>query len=529
MRFTPVIKDVLFLLVLTIICAIYYDGILHKGPLGDHAWRQADCLSLTQHYAEGSPFLEPEMHFLRADELTSGKTAGEFPIMYYAVGKIWSAVGKSYFSYRIFYLIITVFALFLLYKAILIALRDWVWSAFITLLVFTSPNFVMYATSFLTDAPAICFVFISLYFLARYASTNHLKWFYFSMAFFALAGLIKVSALIAFIFLLFIFVIERLPVKSLGDRRLFARPIAEGLGFGGVFIFILLWYAYANHYNGIHDFKYTFNSIYPMWKIPGSEVNTIFEGIKNNTRISFFSRTALFALLFISIFNLFLFRRINFFAYAASLIISVGCIAYFILWFPLMQNHSYYFIILVILVPAILTPFALFLKNVKPGIYKGKTLRILLLIFLLYNIIYSKEVVTLSLKGEDKPYHLVNNDAYVTYMRYLVWSHNFEWRRFERMKPYLLEIGVEEKAKVISIPDASFNISLYYSDHKGWTNFMYLDEVVMDTLIEKGAQYLFVSDKSSLQEEFLKPYLTDQIGSFEGIDIFKLGISTHNL
>lgn len=528
MRFTHVTKDLVFLLLLIIMCAFYFDGVLSKGPLGVHVWRQADCLSLTQHYAEGSPFLEPEMHILLGDDLTTGKSAGELPIMYYAAGKIWSVFGQSYLSYRLFYLIITVLALFLLYKALLIALKDWVWSVFITLLVFTSPNFVIYSTSFLTDAPAICFVFISLYFLAKYASTKHLKWFYFSMGFFALAGLIKVSSLTAFIFLLFIFAVERLPVKSLGDRKLFSRPIAEGLGFASVLILIFLWYIYADYYNGIHNFKYTFNSIYPMWDVPGADLNTILEGIKNSTSQSFFSRAVLLSFLFIGIFNLFLFKRINFFAYSASLIITLGSIAYFILWFPLMQNHNYYFIALIILVPAIFTPFALFIKNENPTIFTGKLLRVFLAIFLLFNFMYSKEVVQLSLKGKDKTYPFIGNHEFIKEMRYMVWSNDSEWTRFERMKPYLLEIGIDEDAKVISMPDPSFNVSLFYIDRRGWTNFTDLDAKGIDTLISKGAEYLFVSNENTLQEDFLKPYLTDQIGSFEGIEIFKLQSPTSN-
>lgn len=501
---------------------IYFDGVLNKGPLGVHAWRQADCLSLTQQYAEGSSFLEPEMHILLADDYTTGKSAGEFPIMYYSVGKIWSALGQSYLSYRLFYLLITLIALFLLYKALLIALSDWFWAAFITLLVFTSPNFVAYSTSFLTDAPSICFVFIAFYFLTRYATARHLKWFYFSMAFFALAGLIKTSSLIAFVFLLFIFAVERLPVKSLGDRKLFSRPIAEGLGFAGAILLIFSWYLYADYYNGIHHFKYTFNSIYPMWEVPSAKLNNILEGLKNSTSQSFFSRAVLFAFLFLGIFNIFLYKRINFFAYSASLIIGIGCIAYFTLWFPLMENHNYYFVILVILVPAIFTPFALFIKNGNPAIFTGRLTRVFLSIFLLFNFLYSSEVVQLSLKGRDKTYPFIGNYEFIKGMRYMVWSADNEWRRFERMQPYLLDIGVSEDDKVVSMPDPSFNVSLFYADRRGWTNFKHIDTEEMNKMISKGAKYLFVSNENTLSEEFLQPFLKNQIGEFEGIKIFKL-------
>lgn len=501
---------------------LYYDGILHKGPLGAHNWRQADCLSLTAKYAEGAPFLEPRMHNLLADDYTTGKTAGEFPIMYYTVGKIWQVFGQSYFSYRFFYLLITLTALFLLYKAIHLVLNNWFWAAALTLLTFSSPNFAAYATSFITDGPAICFVFIGLYFIVRYAIHHSLKWFYIGMVFFALAGLIKVSSLIAFLFLGFIFLAERLPVKSLGKRKLFGRPIAEGIGFAAVLGIICAWYAYASYYNGLHGFKYTFNNIYPLWELPDANLGKIVAGIRDFTSESFYSRAVLFAMLFVGIFNLFLYRKLNFMAYTANLIVGLGCLTYFTLWFPLLENHNYYFVVLIILIPAIFVPFALFVKNRNEQIFTGRLTHLFIALFLLFNLAYSTSVVKLSLKGKPGLYPLIGNQNFINMMQYLVWDANTHWQRYEQMKPYLLEIGVEENARVISISDPSFNVSLFYVDRDGWTNYSKIDAEGMKLFIRKGAKYLFVSDENVLKEDFIQPYITDEIGNFKGIHIYKL-------
>lgn len=109
MRFNPLLKDLAFLLIIVVMSALYYDGVLNKGSLGVPIWRQADCLSLTKNYAEGASFLEPEMPILLADDYTTGKSAGEFPIIYSSVGKMWSAFCQSYFSYSLFYSLITRF------------------------------------------------------------------------------------------------------------------------------------------------------------------------------------------------------------------------------------------------------------------------------------------------------------------------------------------------------------------------------------------------------------------------------------
>lgn len=527
MHFSPKIQDILFGLILVVMSVIYYDGILDKGPTGAHGWRQADSVSLTQNYEEGAPFLEPQMHILLADNYTTGKSAGEFPIMYYTVGKIWQVFGQSYLSYRLFYLVIFLVSLFLLYKATLLVLQDWVWAAFITLLTFCSPNFVAYATSFITDGPSVCFTFIGLFFITKYGISRSLKWFYFGMAFFALAGLIKVSSLIAFFFLLFIFLIERFPVKSLGNRKLFARPLAEGIGFLAVLGSIFAWYAYAEYYNNIHGFRYTFNGIYPFWA-QDEHLDVIVAGIKDYTSENFFSRAILFALLFLWFFNLFLRKHINFLAYTASLIVGIGCLAYFTLWFPLLKNHNYYWVILVIILPAVFIPFALFVKNSNALIFKGKLTRVFLGLFLLFNIAYSVSVVKLVLKGHTGLYPLIGNNTFISEMKYSVWNEDDHWRRFEKMRPYLLEIGVEPDDKVISIPDPSFNVSLAYANRRGWTNCTYLDADDINMLIGKGAKYLFVSDDGVLKEDFIQPFLTDEIGVFKDIHIYKLAKPTPN-
>lgn len=81
---------------------------------------------------------------------------------------------------------------------------------------------------------------------------------------------------------------------------------------------------------------------------------------------------------------------------------------------------------------------------------------------------------------------------------------------------------MEENARVISISDPSFNVSLFYVDRDGWTNYSKIDAEGMKSFIRKGAKYLFVSDENVLKEDFIQPYITDEIGNFKGIHIYKL-------
>ena len=44
----------------------------------------------------------------------------------------------------------------------------------------------------------------------------------------------------------------------------------------------------------------------------------------------------------------------------------------------------------------------------------------------------------------------------------------------------------------------------------------------VDYLIKKGARYLFISNNETLNQEYIKPFLKEQIGEFKGIFIYKL-------
>lgn len=516
--------DLIFLIIFLIMSVSYYDSVLDKGPLNNHLWRQADCLSITQKYFEGSDFIEPEMHLQFGDNYSTGKSAGEFPILYYLVGKIWNLTGPSYLVYRIFYFFILFCGLFALYKSLKILLNDNFWSIAITFLLFTSPVLVVFGVSFLTDAPAFLFILIALYFLLKYSKTNYNKYVYFSMLFFALAGLIKVSSLIAFVFILFIFFIEVfLRFKALGKNRLFSGKIHEWLSIALVFVCLFAWYYYADYYNNIHGFKYTFNNIHPIWIIKEEEIESLINGIKNYTSVVFFSRPILYLFLFVGVFNLIVRKKMPLIAYLSNIVITIGCIIYFILWAPLLGVHDYYFIAFLIIFIGVLMPFIWFIKENHTEIFKGNRVKIVVSVFLLFNFFYCLSVVKLKTLAQDGNFIMVGNHSFVKELRWVNWDVQSNWYRFERMRSYIRTIGIEKDDKIISLPDFSFNISLFLIDQDGWTNFLnYNKREDIDNLIDKGAEYLFISNPEFLSKEFLQPFLTNKVGSFEGVDIFKL-------
>ena len=515
-------KDILFILLFLCFASFYYDSVLDKGPLNIHLWRQTDCLSITRNYSEGASFFKPETNLLRADNYTSSLSVAEFPILYYIVGIIWKLFGESYLSYRLFYLLILFAGLFSFYKALRILLNNNFWATTISLLLFTSPVYVVYGISFLTDVPAFSFILIALYFFLQYYRKKKYKLFFFSITFFALAGLIKISSLTAFIFLFFILTLESFSVKSLGEKKLFNCNKYEWIGFFSVILIVFSWYYYVDYFNTLHGFKYSAGSIFPIWHVGKDTMPELLKNILTFTSCIFFSSSILFALLFIGILNLFLWKKIPLIAYLSSIIIAIGCIIYFILWREILGVHDYYFTVFLILYIGILIPFIWFIKNNYPDIFQGNILKIFIICFLTFNFLYCLSIVKLKTLAEEGQFILVRNHEFVERMEWINWDVSTNWKRFESMRPYNRHIGIKKEDKIISLPDMSFNTSLFLLNQKGWTNLSNNRSEDIDNLIQKGAKYLFISDEKLLKEEFLSPFLSEKIGSYKGIEIYKL-------
>ncbi len=518
-------QNVVFVILFGLLAALFYDygTVLQQPPLSHHTWRQTDCLSLTKNYAEGASFWQPEMHIQLGDQLTSGKSAGEFPIIYYGMGQIWKVFGESYLSYRFVYLFILFFGVFAFYKTLLLVLQNNFWSMSLALLLFTSPVYVYYGISFLTDAPAFSFALIALYFFTQYSIQNKRKLLYFSMAFFALGGLIKVSSLIAFLFLFGILTLETLPFKLLNGQKLFKHRKREWFAFGMTLIVIFSWYYYASYYNSIHKFKYTFNNIHPIWIMNNEELKVMLNDVGQFTSRIFFSRPLLYLLGALALFNLFLVKKIPLVAYLANIAIVVAGACYFLLWAPLLGIHDYYYVALLVLFPGILIPFAFFLKNHLSNMYRSKITYVVFSGFLIFNVAYCFSIIELKTRAKDKKYTIVGSEKLVEEMKWFHWNSFSNEHRFIRIKPYLNELGITKDKKVIVLPDDSFNRSLYLMDRKGWTNFMnYSSSEEIETLISSGAAYLIIAESSFLEAPFLQPFLTEKIGNFEGIELFKL-------
>ncbi|MBK9626746.1 MAG: glycosyltransferase family 39 protein [Flavobacteriales bacterium] len=256
--------------------AIYeYGRVLHLRPLPMHIWRQADCLSLTWNYYTGeATFLKPVIHGQIADGGESGLSAGEFPLLYWAMGQVWKVIGPSEFAYRLFGLLFHFVASYMLFLTLRRLLRSDFWAIGITLLLFTSPVLLYYGVSFLTDVPAFDLALMGWYFFVRHAEEGKRRWWILSTACFALATLLKVTAGMSFVAIIGLYLLFTVrPAWFRSIPKVFPSRV-----FGWAVIAISLagiaaWYIHAEQFNTDHAGRYTFNNLWPIWEMSPDEID----------------------------------------------------------------------------------------------------------------------------------------------------------------------------------------------------------------------------------------------------------------
>lgn len=520
-------KKIIFIISFIIVCIIYnYYNIFQLRPRPIHQWRQTDCLSITNnYYNNGMNFFSPEIHNLISDNKTSGKTAGECPILYYFIAILWKVFGVHEWIYRFVGLLLVFIGLYSLFRITDYFLKSAFWSVGLSMLLFTSPIFANYGISFITNVPAICIVLAGWWVFLQFYNTKKNNLLFFSMALFLIAGLIKVSTLISFIFLFIIFIGER--IKFLNKRREYIFNRSNHIIPFILVIFInFAWYYYAEKYNNIHEGKYTFNNLWPIWELDKNKIYQYILQIRKNTIYEFFNPLVLYSFIFMFLAIMLTPKKHPKFFIYGTYILVIGGILYTLFWFQAFDVHDYYYTDLLIVLIFILLTFFIFLKKYFEVLLNSSAVRIMFSLFLIFNIIYCHDMLELRyFPKEKKKYLIIGSQDIVDNFKWVNWDYKQHFLQLEKINPYLKSIGIKDDDKVISIPDESINISLYLMNQRGFTDFGYgdlKDETRFNTFINAGAKYLIINNNSILEKTYLKPFLNKKIGEFKNIIIYDL-------
>ena len=195
--------------------------VISEKPNGRHIWRQSDCTSMAWHYYSTTANLfTPHIH---NHIIGNGKAAGEFPIIYWLVGMLYRIFGPYEGIFRVVNLLFVWTGLVFLGKTIRLITEDRFWGWTIPILLFASPVLVFYAFGFMPEPPAMGLSMVGWYYFFLFREKSESRHFYWTLLFFTLAGLIKISSAISLIAIGGIFFIEWNGWGKFGEKTDFQR------------------------------------------------------------------------------------------------------------------------------------------------------------------------------------------------------------------------------------------------------------------------------------------------------------------
>jgi hypothetical protein len=512
------ISTFLFITTMVLVAIFYnYQEIVFKRPQSVHKWRQADCASIALNYYQGGFNLKhSETHNLTSDGGTSGKSlTSEVPILYLSVASLYKVFGYHDSVYRIFNTLLFFLGLFFLFRLFSYLLKDPFWAISLTLLFFTAPVLVYYGNNYLPNSSALAFSIAGWYYFTRYWTENTPKWFYFSLALFFIAAMLKVTALFSLIAITGIFLLDITGIKKVkSEGKLFSKPAQQIGAIALVFLLIGCWLLYAHNFNQKHGCSYFSTNIFPIWDLSGAEIKGVLENVQKLWLPDYFHISVLLLLAACFVFLIIQFKKANKVLAYSILIVFAECIAYVLLQFWTFADHDYYTIDMYIL-PVLLVAGASDLLNRHFGkIFKSAIVKTAFAFFVIFNIYYAHKQLNNRYEGWMNDYPQ-NKDLYT-------------------ITPYLRQIGITPQDTVISIPDVS-HVSLYLMNQKGWTEYTDTkfsksepvrynqDSAGISASIRKGAKYLVLNGISELyRKPYLKPFCTNLAGQYGNILIFNL-------
>lgn len=501
----------LFIIIVLIVAYYYnYGDILQKRPQSVHHWRQTDCASIAlNYYKHGMHFFQPEVMFQISDGGTSGYTVGECPVFYYFIAILWKIFGYSDYIYRLVNMVIFFSGLFALHRITLKLTKDLFWSVVVPLILFVSPVVAYYANNFIMDTTSISLVFLGWLAYINYFEKKKIGLFYLAILLFTMAGLIKVSSLMSVIALIAIYALKTLNIGSRSISDFFKINTKIALGFVCMFGTIFLWYLFSNHYNKQHHAftedgsPYFSAQTFPIWNLSKRDIIDILKEIKNIWLGDYYHTSVMYLFGLLFLFAIIFFKRTNTVIRTMNVFLFVGVCLFVVLWFYAFGQHDYYIINLLIFPVFLLILFLEYLSRKEISFFSTLILKSVFVIFLLFNIHYTKGKLT---------------------DRYFGWQNEFpRYKDLHTITPYLREIGVNENDKVISLPDPATCYSLYLMNQPGWsaTNFSYESSQV-EKYISLGAKYLIISDPEIKNKPGLQSFLNNPVGEYGSVSIYKL-------
>ena len=186
-------------------------GYMNEYPTHIHAWAEQD------HYALSIGFINNGFDFFHPETMIYNKqfpgwwkeasattvTSADFPAHEYIVALMMRLFGtEAPWVFRLWTLLMAFVGLFFLFKISFCITRDWPKSMLVVMVAMTSPVVAYYMNGFLPGIPALAMSTVGLWFYLKFYEGGQLKHFHLSVAFLALATLMRTTFAIGLIAML---------------------------------------------------------------------------------------------------------------------------------------------------------------------------------------------------------------------------------------------------------------------------------------------------------------------------------------
>lgn len=223
---------------------------LNYPPAGFHQFRQTQTLSVARNlYEENGDIFKPRVD---SRGKYTGITGMEFPLVNYVIATGYRIFGYSYYVQRTSILLFSFLGLWGCFLFARGFFKSKTLGFVAAAMLLFSPIFVSYSITAMPDLPAVSFVFLSLGLWMKYRDTGHLIPLLLSLFFLLIAGLVKITCMIALAYYLY---------DTLRPEKTNAKANLRTGSLFGLFVVLCLvagWYLYARHLSAVYhnyDFK----------------------------------------------------------------------------------------------------------------------------------------------------------------------------------------------------------------------------------------------------------------------------------
>jgi hypothetical protein len=497
-----------FLLLLLSWHFFHYADILPFGPTSQHNWRQSDSASLAlSYYNNGMEFFRPSVHNIGIGGTGS---VGEFPILYYVAAGLYHLFGPNEAVLRLLHYLFFVLGIWG-FSRINLRIFNNAWVAVLLAGIFLTMRLSAYFSfNFIPNTVSLGLMLFAAWLYFRYYQSRWMGWYWIAMTCVLIGGLIKPTMLVLFLAWASVWglstLFSRVPFFQV-DRKLFPKIPVVIITIAAVMGAIFLWMYWGRSYNKMHRSWVFMMEAAPAWELDRGAYKFTWKRIRHwlDGRIYFAEFNYIIAVAFGL--NCLFIRRFPPFIRWFFGFVTLGTAAYMALFFKQFIDHNYYFFDFFPFLMLTLSMSLYLLKSYWPKVFHHWGFVLVLLV-----------IFNMGLNNA----RIYMDDAYDLSKSIMPTSVNPSFYHTKELRAYVEEIGIKyEEHQILSIPDKTPNLTLYYLNRNGFTRIKKdVSDWEMNEYIKQGADFLVVSDAEVLESDQVKPFLIKPIGVFESSIFF---------